>query len=76
MVRATNPFVEEKKRNMELLVDVFKQHKNLTKDKILSMFIIRSGLSRKTIQEYYETLIEAGIIEKDSIRLSGEKDDK
>ena len=78
MTTMFNPFVEQRKRHKLDLYDLIKKNRGVSKEQLIALFSLRTGLKRETIKGYIEELKEAGLIMEDErvfdeIQLEGNK---
>jgi len=51
-----NPFLEQRKRMKQLLLEMLQKNKNLSVEQILAIFSLKTGVRIKTAKEYLEEL--------------------
>jgi hypothetical protein len=62
MVYTINPFVNARRILKNQLYELIKKNKELSKEQIIALFSLQTGLKRSTINEYWQELEEAGLL--------------
>lgn len=62
MNKLVNPFVEQRKENKMKLIDLYTKNTDMSKDKILGLFCLQTGVKLRTAMEYWKELEMAGLI--------------
>lgn len=58
----TNPFLEQKKRNIELLLRMIKDFPSIEYPRLISMYQFNTGVSEKTAKGHLRILVNLGTV--------------
>lgn len=59
----SNPFTRDKSRRVRNFMKMIEEHSNLGLKKLVALFCLREGTTKKLIHQYLEDLKDAGLIE-------------
>ena len=58
-----NPFVAQRREFKLKLLNLIKSHPDMEKKQVVALFSLQTGLRRARVLEYWQELIEAGVVE-------------
>jgi len=59
-----NPIVEIRRQNKLRLYELLRNEGELSAERLIALFSLQTGLRRRTVLEYVDELIEAGLIDE------------